>query len=253
MILLLSPKTERERRSSKGGEVPGPAVGRIPAVGSEAVFERFTDGARRVLTFAKEEACLLNHPFIGTEHILLGLIREGEGVGAQALEALGISGEAVREKVEEAVGMAGTSPTGSPPFTPRAKKVLELALREALQLNHSYIGTEHILLGIVREGEGVGAVVLAGLGADPLRVRQEVMQLVPSGQEPQGAVRVGDPQGATPRPAPAAEPRCPQCLPERGQRSALPHDLRSLRRAGRPTGSPSSSCTAGTAGQPWTW
>jgi ATP-dependent Clp protease ATP-binding subunit ClpC len=176
------------------------------------VFERFTDRARRVLTFAQEEARLLNHPFIGTEHILLGLIHEGEGVGAQALASLGISGEAIREKVEEAVGRAGTSPTDSPPFTPRAKKVLELALREALQLNHSYIGTEHILLGLVREKEGVAAVVLLGLGADPLRVRQEVMHRVSSGQELQSGGREDDPPGAQGRPAPAAEPRCPQCL-----------------------------------------
>jgi ATP-dependent Clp protease ATP-binding subunit ClpC len=175
------------------------------------VFERFTDRARRVLRFAQEEACLLNHPFIGTEHILLGLIREGEGVGAQALAALGISGEAVREKVEEAVGMAGTSPTGLPPFTPRAKKVLELALREALQLNHSYIGTEHLLLGLVREGEGLATVVLAGLGADPARIRQEVMKLVSGGQDPQSGGQGGDLRDTrTPR-SPAAEPRCPEC------------------------------------------
>jgi ATP-dependent Clp protease ATP-binding subunit ClpC len=121
------------------------------------VFERFTDRARRVLVLAQEEARLLNHSFIGTEHILLGLIHEGEGVAAKALESLGISLEAVREKVEETIGMAGTAPSGSPPFTPRAKKVLELSLREALQLGHSYIGTEHMLLGLVREGEGVAA------------------------------------------------------------------------------------------------
>ena len=175
------------------------------------MFERFTESARRVLNFAKEEACLLDHPFIGTEHILLGVIDEREGMGAQALDALGISGEAVREKVEEAVGMAGSSPTSSPPFTPRAKKVLELALREALQLNHRSIDTEHILLGLVGEGEGLALVVLVSLGADPLRVRQEVMKLVSGGQEPQGRDPEGDPRGATPRPVPAAEPRCPQC------------------------------------------
>ena len=175
------------------------------------MFERFTESARRVLTFAKEEACLLNHPFIGTEHILLGLIDEGEGVGARALEALGVSGEAVRGKVEEEVGLPGTSPTSSPPFTPRAKKVLELALREALALNHSSIGTEHILLGLVREGEGVAAVVLINLGADPLRVRQEVTKLVSSGQEPPSSRNVDVPPVAQQRPAPAAEPRCPKC------------------------------------------
>ena len=125
------------------------------------MFERFTDRARRVLVLAQEEARLLNHSFIGTEHILLGLIHEGEGLAAKALESLGISLEAVREKVEETIGPAGSAPTGSPPFTPRAKKVLELSLREALQLGHNYIGTEHMLLGLVREGEGVAAQVLA--------------------------------------------------------------------------------------------
>ena len=130
------------------------------------MFERFTDRARRVLVLAQEEARLLNHSFIGTEHILLGLIHEGEGVAAKALEPLGVTLEAVREKVEETIGLAGTAPTGSPPFTPRAKKVLELSLREALQLGHNYIGTEHMLLGLVREGEGVAAQVLVSLGAD---------------------------------------------------------------------------------------
>src|SRR6476646_821307 len=142
------------------------------------MFERFTDRARRVLVLAQEEARLLNHNFIGTEHILLGLIHEGEGVAAKALESLGISLEAVREKVEETIGPAGSSSTGSPPFTPRAKKVLELSLREALQLGHNYIGTEHMLLGLVREGEGVAAQVLISLGADLSRVRQQVMQLL---------------------------------------------------------------------------
>ncbi|MDQ1403375.1 MAG: ATP-dependent Clp protease ATP-binding subunit ClpC, partial [Actinomycetota bacterium] len=142
------------------------------------MFERFTDRARRVLVLAQEEARLLNHNFIGTEHILLGLIHEGEGVAAKALESLGISLEAVREKVEETIGPAGSATTGSPPFTPRAKKVLELSLREALQLGHNYIGTEHMLLGLVREGEGVAAQVLMSLGADLGRVRQQVIQLL---------------------------------------------------------------------------
>ena len=142
------------------------------------MFERFTDQARRVLVLAQEEARLLSHSFIGTEHILLGLIHEGEGVAAKALESLGISLEAVREKVEETIGPAGSAPTGSPPFTPRAKKVLELSLREALQLGHNYIGTEHMLLGLVREGEGVAAQVLVSLGADLSRVRPEVLQLL---------------------------------------------------------------------------
>jgi ATP-dependent Clp protease ATP-binding subunit ClpC len=153
------------------------------------LFERFTDRARRVLVLAQEEARLLNHSFIGTEHILLGLIHEGEGLAAKALESLGISLEAVREKVEETIGPAGTAPTGSPPFTPRAKKVLELSLREALQLGHNYIGTEHMLLGLVREGEGVAAQVLVNLGADLSRVRQQVIQLLSGyqGKDPAGA------------------------------------------------------------------
>src|SRR5688572_8362614 len=142
------------------------------------MFERFTDRARRVVVLAQEEARLLNHSYIGTEHILLGLIHEGEGVAAKALESLGISLEAVRSQVEEMIGQGGTSPSGHIPFTPRAKKVLELSLREALQLGHNYIGTEHILLGLIREGEGVAAQVLIKLGADLSRVRQQVIQLL---------------------------------------------------------------------------
>jgi hypothetical protein len=165
------------------------------------VFERFTDRARRVLVLAQEEARLLNHSFIGTEHILLGLIHEGEGVAAQALESLGISLEAVRAKVDETIGMAGTCPSGSPPFTPRAKKVLELALREALQLGHSYIGTEHMLLGLVREGEGVAATVLVSLGADLGRVRQVVIELVPGGRVPPDTGPVNDFHITHPSPA----------------------------------------------------
>src|SRR6201994_3967531 len=160
-----------------------------------SMFERFTDRARRVLVLAQEEARLLNHNFIGTEHILLGLIHEGEGVAAKALESLGISLEAVREKVEETIGPAGSAPTGSPPFTPRAKKVLELSLREALQLGHNYIGTEHMLLGLVREGEGVAAQVLQSLGADLPRVRQQVIQLLSGYQGREG--KEGAPAGAT--------------------------------------------------------
>ena len=162
------------------------------------MFERFTDRARRVLVLAQEEARLLNHSFIGTEHILLGLIHEGEGVAAKALEQLGISLEAVREKVEETIGLSGSAPSGSPPFTPRAKKVLELSLREALQLGHNYIGTEHMLLGLVREGEGVAAQVLVSLGADLARVRQQVIQLLSGyqGKETAGA-SVGPSSGET--------------------------------------------------------
>ena len=151
------------------------------------MFERFTDRARRVVVLAQEEARLLNHNYIGTEHILLGLIHEGEGVAAKALESLGISLEAVRSQVEEIIGQGGSSPSGHIPFTPRAKKVLELSLREALQLGHNYIGTEHILLGLIREGEGVAAQVLVKLGADLSRVRQQVIQLLSGYSGPGGS------------------------------------------------------------------
>jgi hypothetical protein len=142
------------------------------------MFERFTERARRVVVLAQEEARMLNHNYIGTEHLLLGLIHEGEGVAAKALESMGISLEAVRSQVEEIIGQGQAAPTGHIPFTPRAKKVLELSLREALQLGHNYIGTEHILLGLIREGEGVAAQVLQKLGADLARVRQQVIQLL---------------------------------------------------------------------------
>ena len=158
------------------------------------MFERFTDRARRVVVLAQEEARLLNHSYIGTEHILLGLIHEGEGVAAKALESLGISLEAVRSQVEEIIGQGGSSPSGHIPFTPRAKKVLELSLREALQLGHNYIGTEHILLGLIREGEGVAAQVLVKLGADLSRVRQQVIQLLSGYQGPAGRTE-GSPSG----------------------------------------------------------
>jgi ATP-dependent Clp protease ATP-binding subunit ClpA len=149
------------------------------------MFERFTDRARRVVVLAQEEARMLNHNYIGTEHILLGLIHEGEGVAAKALESLGISLEAVRQQVEEIIGQGQQAPSGHIPFTPRAKKVLELSLREALQLGHNYIGTEHILLGLIREGEGVAAQVLVRLGADLNRVRQQVIQLLHGRQRDQ--------------------------------------------------------------------
>ncbi len=156
---------------------------------------------------AQEEARLLNHSFIGTEHILLGLIHEGEGLAAKALESLGISLEAVREKVEETIGPAGSAPTGSPPFTPRAKKVLELSLREALQLGHNYIGTEHMLLGLVREGEGVAAQVLQSLGADLPRVRQQVIQLLSGyqGRDPATAPAGGPASQETPAGSPVLD------------------------------------------------
>ena len=157
------------------------------------MFERFTDRARRVVVLAQEEARMLNHNYIGTEHILLGLIHEGEGVAAKALESLGISLDAVRQQVEEIIGQGQQAPSGHIPFTPRAKKVLELSLREALQLGHNYIGTEHILLGLIREGDGVAAQVLVKLGADLNRVRQQVIQLLHGyqGKEPASAGTAG--------------------------------------------------------------
>ena len=167
------------------------------------MFERFTDRARRVVVLAQEEARLLNHSYIGTEHILLGLIHEGEGVAAKALESLSISLDAVRAQVEEIIGQGGSSPSGHIPFTPRAKKVLELSLREALQLGHNYIGTEHILLGLLREGEGVATQVLVKLGADLGKVRQQVIQLL-SGY--QGPGNKGEAAGSAAAPGGKEEP-----------------------------------------------
>ena len=159
------------------------------------MFERFTDRARRVVVLAQEEARMLNHNYIGTEHILLGLIHEGEGVAAKAMESMGISLEAVRAQVEEIIGQGQQAPSGHIPFTPRAKKVLELSLREALQLGHNYIGTEHILLGLIREGEGVAAQVLVKLGADLNRVRQQVIQLLSGYQGKEAAASNGPAEG----------------------------------------------------------
>ena len=168
------------------------------------MFELFTDRARQVVVLAREEARTLNHTYIGTEHVLLGLIHEGEGVAARVLESLNISLEATRQRVEEIIGRGQGgpydhlpftpsakkalervqgAPTGHIPFTPRAKKVLELSLREARQLGHDYIGTEHILLGLIREGDGVAAQVLQQFGADLNRVRQTVIQFL-SGYRP---------------------------------------------------------------------
>ena len=147
------------------------------------MFERFTDRARRVVVLAQEEARMLNHNYIGTEHILLGLIHEGEGVAAKALESLGISLDAVRQQVEEIIGQGQQAPSGHIPFTPRAKKVLELALREALSLGHNYIGTEHILLGLIHEGEGVAAKALESLGISLDAVRQQVEEIIGQGQQ----------------------------------------------------------------------
>jgi ATP-dependent Clp protease ATP-binding subunit ClpA len=153
------------------------------------MFERFTDRARQVVVLAQEEARNLHHDYIGTEHLLLGLLHEGRGVAARALTGLGIDQEAVRQRVVDIVGRGDKNPAGHIPFTPRAKKVLQLALREALQFGHNYIGTEHILLGLVREGDGVAAQVLTGMGAELGRVRREVTELLglqPGQTDPSG-------------------------------------------------------------------
>jgi hypothetical protein len=163
---------------SEHNEPPGKISGGPPRRNLIPVFERFTDPSRRVLVLAQEEARLLDHNFHGTEHLLLGLIHEGEGVAAKALESLGITLETARDKVAERDGPVASEHVGSPPFTPRAKKVMELSMRESLKLGHSYIGTEHLLLGLVREGEGVGAHVLVSMGADLDRVRDRVMEFL---------------------------------------------------------------------------
>ncbi|MFC5338814.1 ATP-dependent Clp protease ATP-binding subunit [Leucobacter denitrificans] len=174
------------------------------------MFERFTDRARRVIVLAQEEAKLLNHNYIGTEHILLGLIHEGEGVAAKALEQLDISLDAVRAQVTEIIGTGQQPPSGHIPFTPRAKKMLELSLRESLQLGHNYIGTEHILLGLIREGEGVAAQVLVKLGADLNRVRQAVIQLLSGYQAGKESATIGAPEAGN-------EPKGSQVLDQFGR------------------------------------
>ncbi len=167
--------------------IPDPA-----GKGGERMFERFTDQARRVVTLAQEEARMLDHDYVGTEHVLLGLIRVDDGMAARALASLGISPTAVRQQVEEITGQGKKrAPAGHIPFTPRAKKVLELSLREALHLGDNYIGTEHILLGLIREGEGIAARVLVKLGADLSRVRQEVIRLVAEARREQEKPRTG--------------------------------------------------------------
>jgi len=168
------------RREPRTRERPMPRL--LPGRGRRPGFERFTDRARRVVVLAQEEARMLSHNYVGTEHVLLGLIHEGEGVAARALESLGISLEGVRQQVVEIIGQGNQAPSGHIPFTPRAKKVLELTLREALRLGHNYIGTEHILLALIGEGEGVAAQVLVRLGADLNRVRQQVIQLLAGAQ-----------------------------------------------------------------------
>ena len=157
------------------------------------MFERFTDRARRVVVLAQDEARMLSHNYVGTEHILLGLIHEGEGVAAKTLQSLGVSLDAVRQQVEEIIGRGQQQPlSGHIPFTPRAKKVLELSLREALQLGHTYIGTEHILLGLIREGDGVAAQVLVGLGVDLNRAREQVILLLTGRAEPEDPAAIAD-------------------------------------------------------------
>jgi ATP-dependent Clp protease ATP-binding subunit ClpC len=181
------------------------------------VFQRFTDRARRVMVLAQEEARALNHSYLGTEHLLLGLIHERDGVAARALELSGISLDEVRSDVGEIIGLGQTTPEPKIPFTPRAKKVLELSLREALQLGHNYIGTEHILLGLLREGKGVAAQVLERRGARLPAVRRQVLQLLgapseaemPAGSEaqrPEGAE-----WGAEVAEDPMSWPLCPRC------------------------------------------
>jgi hypothetical protein len=185
------------------------------------MFEKFTDRARRVVVLAQEEARRLNHNYIGTEHIFLGLIAEDDGVAAMALRALGVSLGRARIEVEDIIGVGTDLPEGHIPFTPRAKKVLELSLREAMQLGHAYIGTEHLLLGLVREGEGVGAQVLLKLGADFESVRRMVIAILSGGPPKVG--QVGDfpapaPAGVSrarptsPYGSPVAERRCSFCL-----------------------------------------
>ncbi len=146
------------------------------------MFERFTNRARRVVVLAQEEARILRHNYIGTEHLLLGILAEGEGTAFRALDELGLTLESARQQVEGIIGTGQNALSGHIPFTPRAKKVLELSLREALQLGHNYIGTEHILLGIIREGDGVAAQVLTRLGDDLSVVRMHVIRLAPSGR-----------------------------------------------------------------------
>jgi ATP-dependent Clp protease ATP-binding subunit ClpC len=170
------------------------------------MFERFTDRARRVLVLAQEEARLQNHSYIGTEHILLGLIHEEEGIAAHAFLRCGITVETARRAVEETVGAGAEPPGGPPPFTPRAKKVLELSLREALQLGHSYIGTEHLLLGLIREGDGVAVTIIQDLGVELGQLRQEVVALMSGTTEDLGE------EGELRSPAVhAGPPRCPRC------------------------------------------
>ena len=157
------------------------------------MFERFTERARQVVVLAQDEARALKHNYIGTEHILLGLLREEEGLAARVLESLDITVEEVRAQVARIVGQGDEVTTGQIPFTPRAKKVLELALREALSLGHNYIGTEHILLGLVRENEGVAARILLDFDADAEKIRNEIIRMLsgPGRRQAGGAAAPG--------------------------------------------------------------
>ncbi len=174
------------------------------------MFERFTDRARRMVVLAQEEARMLDHNWIGTEHILLGLVHEGEGVAAKALTALGITLAAMRQAVEDIIGRGAEPPAGHIPFTPRSKKVLELSLREARSLGSDYIGTEHVLLALLREGDGVGAQILVGAGVDLNRARQQVINLLRGGREddaPLPSVPVPPLTVSAPPPGPGLESR----------------------------------------------
>jgi ATP-dependent Clp protease ATP-binding subunit ClpC len=192
------------------------------------MFERFTDRARRVVVLAQEESRMLNHNYVGTEHILLGLVHEGEGVAAQALQGLGVSLEEVRRRVEEIIGEGDRRPTGHIPFTSRAKRVLELSLRESVQLGQKYIGTEHILLGLIAEGEGVAAQVMQQMGVDLDRARAAVIQFV-SGYAPSAvaAEAFGRAAGGvvpTPgdiEPASHEGARCPSCRASLAEAAAI--------------------------------
>lgn len=193
------------------------------------MFERFTDRARRVLVLAQEESRLFRHDFIGTEHLLVGILHEGEGVGAEALTALGVSLTSVRDLVDEIVGRGTTESPGAPPFTPRAKRALELSLREALELGHNHIGTEHLLLGLVREPEGVAGQVLAALGLEPADVVEQVKAVlgaVPGRRDPLDAVAADDVE-------PAEPPAAARLLPWSDARGVLAAALASQPRAQR--------------------
>src|SRR5947207_7406690 len=165
----------------------------VPCQERTLLFERFTERARQVVVLAQDEARALKHNYIGTEHILLGLLREEEGLAARVLESLDITVEEGRAQVARIVGQGDEGTTGQIPFTPRAKKVLELALREALSLGHNYIGTEHILLGLVRENEGVAARILLDFDADAEKIRNEIIRMLSGPGRRQGGGGGGGP------------------------------------------------------------